>query len=611
MNVVLYSMVKLGERKMQSIYRTMPLEPIRKNKYWILGIDIGGTWIKGCAAARKSARYQDLTITINEMFANLVRVKSPLSEQASIQDFIDSVQQLVEELDLKNKKLAGIGISTGGIVDYAGKQVLKAAAHLTVLKNDVWISTLEKEFNCPAVLINDADAATIGIAESGLLTGNKTVGIMPVGTGLGFTVWRNGRRWRPGKTLTLLGSIRTPTGFFDTFASASKLAASDSENNLIQVLTNHEYEVVRLEYLENLTKIINTAAIIYNLDEVMLCGGLAEAASACNFQLEDELQRRLSKMPVELDKPVKISVLKGGNRFQLIGAIALARGESVARANQVFKNYKSIRTEIPYQKDIQLQNLSAIELIELFSKAEQEAGERLIDSLPAIARVVDEISGRISRGGRLIYVGSGTSGRIAAMDAVEIPCTYGFPANRILCVVSGGIADASIEIESDFEEDASAVPEMLLMNITSKDVVVGISASGTAYYVQSALAFAKDRGAYSVMIQSDSSENELPFCETIIAMNSGYEVVAGSTRMKSGTATKKILNFISSSVMIRMGKVAGPYMIDVACINNKLVERAQDILGILYNMDKDKAFQNLKEADMQLSKVIQKLKEKT
>jgi N-acetylmuramic acid 6-phosphate etherase len=586
----------------------MLLNTSNENKSCFLGIDIGGTWIKGCVAVVKSENQESLPVNFDKMLENLVRVKSPLSEQATVQDFIGSIHQLIEKLGIENRKLAGIGISTGGIVDYAGKKVLKAAAHLAVLKNDSWISTLEKAFDCPAVLINDADAACIGISELGILNGNKTVGIMPIGTGLGFTVWRNGRRWRPGKMVPLLGSIRTPTGFFDTFASASKLAASDSENDLIQVLTKPEYGTVRLEYLENLAKIMNTAAIIYHLDEVMICGGLADAVTACHFPLQDALQNRLGDIPVELDKPVKVSVLKEGNRLQLIGAISLAKGESVARANQVLKNYKSIKTEIPYQMDIQLQNLSTIELIDLFSKAEQEAGEWLKTSLPALAKVIDEISDRIEQGGRLIYVGSGTSGRIAAMDAVEIPCPYGFPEDRILCIISGGIADASIEIESDFEEDASAVPEMLLMNVQSIDVVIGISASGTAYYVQSALAFAKDRGAYSVLMQSDLPEQELSFCNATVAMNSGNEVVAGSTRMKSGTATKKILNFISSTVMIKMGKVAGPYMIDVACINSKLIERAQDILGILYDINKDEALQKLQKADMQLSKVISKLK---
>jgi len=322
-----------------------------------------------------------------------------------------------------------------------------------------------------------------------------------------------------------------------------------------------------------------------------------------------ELQKRLSEIPVELNKAVRVAVLKEGNQFQLCGAISLAKGESVARASRVFKDYKSIKTEIPYQRDIQLQNCSTKELIELFWKAEQEAGEMLAQSIPVLTTIVDEVSNRIKQGGRIIYVGSGTSGRIAAMDAVEVPCTYGFPKDRIFSIVSGGVADAAIEIESEFEEDASAVPEMLFMNLKTNDVVLGISASGSAWYVQSALAFAKSRGAYSVMIQSDLPGMPLPFCDILIPLNSGMEVVAGSTRMKAGTATKKILNFISSSVMIRMGKVDGPYMTDMSCINNKLIERAQEILEILYKVDKDQAWQKLKDADMQLNKAIVQIKQ--
>ena len=193
------------------------------------------------------------------------------------------------------------------------------------------------------------------------------------------------------------------------------------------------------------------------------------------------------------------------------------------------------------------------------------------------------------------------------MDAVEIPCTYGFPADRALCLIAGGVADAAVEIESDFEEDASAVPEMLLLDIGSQDVVIGISASGTAYYVQSALAVAKDRGALSVLIQGEPSVAALPFCDAVIPMHSGNEVVAGSTRMKAGTATKKILNFTSSAAMVKIGKVAGPYMINMACVNNKLLERAQDILGILYEIDKEEAYRLLQESGMNLNQVIEKI----
>lgn len=572
-----------------------------------LGIDIGGTWIKGTIV---DEQYFSSTNDLKSKYIHIEKVKSPLHENATPNDLIEALNELIACFGIKGKEIVGIAISTPGIVDYQGTKVLKAAQHLNVLKTDSWKTELEKQLQCSAIVINDADAATIGIAELGFLKGNKTIGIMPVGTGLGLTVWRNGRRWRPGKMLNLLGSIRTPSGFYDSIASASKLASEDSENNLIEVLTRDSHKEAREEYLKNLVKIINTAAIIYNLDEVMICGGLADAVNVCNYPLENELNSLLAEQQVELDKVIKASVLKEGNKLQLIGAVSLAKGEAVARAQRMLKKYKSIPTEIPYQKDIQLQNLSTSEIVKILWKAEQEAGEWLEKSLPFIEHAIDEISLRLKKGGRLIYVGSGTSGRITAMDAVEIPCTYGFPEDKILCLVAGGIADAAIEIESDFEEDASSVPEMLLMNIKPEDTVIGISASGTAYYVQSALAMAKERGAYSVMIQSEEPQTNLPFCDTVIPLNSGYEVVAGSTRMKAGTATKKILNFISSSVMIKMGKVAGSYMVDVACINNKLIERAQSILGILYKMDMKEALIQLKKADMNLSEVIKNIQSK-
>jgi len=572
-----------------------------------IGIDIGGTWIK---ATLVDEAYFLVSNGEKKLNIQIEKIESPLHEGASTKELIDVLKKLIAKFGTNKENIRGVGISTGGIVDYQGSKVLKAATHLTVLKTDSWKIEIERELNCIVSIINDADAAALGISELGLLQGNKTVGVMPIGTGLGFTVWRNGRRWRPGKVLNLLGSIRTPTGIYDGIASASKLASEDIENNLIEVLTQDLHRSAREEYLNNLVKIINTAAIIYNLDEVMVCGGLADAVTTCNYPLERKLNSRLAEQQVELDKVIKTSVLKEGNKLQLIGAVSLAKGEAVARSKQVKKQYKNISTETPYQKNIQLQNLSTLEIIKLLWEAEQEAGELLEQSFSSIEQTIEVISERITKGGRLIYIGSGTSGRIAAMDAVEIPCTYGFPEDRIICLIAGGISDSAIEIESDFEEDASSVPEMLLMNITEKDSVIGISASGTAYYVQSALAFAKERGAYSVMIQSEEPQTKLPFCNIVIPLNSGHEVVAGSTRMKAGTATKKILNFISSSVMIKMGKVAGSYMIDVACVNNKLIERAQSILEIVYNMGKNEALVQLKKADMNLCEVIKKIQSK-
>jgi N-acetylmuramic acid 6-phosphate etherase len=570
-----------------------------------LGIDIGGSWIKGtCIREDSFGEFKD------SGFGNIIiqRVESPLHADCSMKELNSSLVKLIGMLGSGPQEVAGIGISTAGIVDYAGKRVVKTAEHLAVLRSEEWISTLKEQYNCTVILINDADAAAIGLAELGRLKGNKCIGVMPVGTGIGLSVWRNGRRWRPGKVLSLLGSIQTPAGRYDEIASVSKLACEDPQKDLQRVFKDPAYADLRTGYLENLNKVIRTAAILYDLDEVLLCGGLAYAVTSSDFALEGILNGMLTEIPKEMDHPVKVRVMKEGNLLPLIGALSLARGETEAHRMRVMRTYQALESETPYRADIQLQDLSTGEIIDTLYEAEQLAGNEMKITLPLLVSYVDILSERLLKGGRIIYAGAGTSGRLAAMDAVEIHCTYGFPEERILALISGGLADAAIEIESDFEEDASAVPEMLLLNITSRDIVLGISASGTAYYVQSALAFAKSRGAYTLIIQRDVWAESLSFCDGVIPLGSGNEVVAGSTRMKAGTATKKILNFISSALMIKMGKVAGSYMVDVACINGKLVERAKSILKILYNIDGEEAMEKLVEADMKLSQAIHNIR---
>lgn len=569
-----------------------------------LGIDIGGTWLKAAVSDNNiidnsaSSAYSDLIIK---------KVKSPLHSQVTVNEFIQALDELISLFDLSLNKISGLGISTAGIVDYGGKRILKASDHLNVLKNESWKKELEKRTKCIATLINDADAATIGLSETGFLRGNKTIGIMPVGTGLGFSVWRNGRRWRPGKLFSLLGSIGTPVGAYEAIASASVLASRDQNHDLLNILTDKRYSDEMELYIENLVKILNTATILYGLDEIYLCGGLADAVHNSDYELESVLNTKLADTPSELDKPVKVIVPEAGNRLQLIGVLALAEAETFANKNATKLNYFNIYTEYPYNKDLQLHKMDSFSLVRTLWQAEQEAGQELENSLKVIADIVEESLARVNTGGRIIYVGAGTSGRIAAMDAVEIPCTYGFPEERIISVIAGGVADAAIEIESEFEEDASSVPEMLLLNIDERDIVIGITASGSSYFVQSALACAKKRKALTVLIMAELPQTELSFCQYVIPLNSGLELIAGSTRMKAGTSTKKILNFLSSSIMIRMGKVAGSYMIDVACINNKLVERAQAILNVLYNIDREDALKLLASTGMNLRLAIKKL----
>ena len=570
-----------------------------------IGIDVGGTWLKGVAFELKKG------VPISEvpgllMEQPVVRVKSRLGHESTISEFIEALRELLDILVSDDQSVGGIGISSAGVVDYAGKKLLIAASHIQALTDNRWIEYLEARFRVPVTLINDADAASIGAAASGYLSGFNTIGVMPIGTGLGFTVWRNGRKWTPNFAIPLFGCTYTPSGYYDEIASVATLADLDPGKNLSAIFIQEQFQTARDQYIKNLAGIIATSALIYGTNKILIGGGLAEAVTAVSFPLAVLLKQALIKANLLTTAEVEIDVMPEGNLLPLVGAVLLAIGEEKGQATRVKKAYNQFNTEIPLHKTIRLEQLSTADLVRLLWNSEQASGENLNKSLGSITDVADQIILRLKEGGRLIYVGAGTSGRLASIDTVEIACTFGFPRDRVLTFISGGVADASIDIETNFEEDASSVPEMLLANVTSKDIVIGISVSGSAYYVQSALGFAKFVGTYTVMIQEQAIES-LPFCDQVISLQSGNEVLAGSTRMKAGTATKKVLNFLSTTAMIRLGKVHGCYMTEVECINEKLIKRAQHILGTLYGLDEYAAYEELRENNFVLSETIEKL----
>jgi N-acetylmuramic acid 6-phosphate etherase len=589
-------------------------QPEKMNKplmnSYFLSIDVGGTFIKGSIVYVSD--YNDFlknkrSVPLSRFLKNVEKVASPFSKEADINRFIQTINELVVKLDSGTTRLEGIGISCTGVVNYHGTRIEKATEALALLKRGDWKSILESYYSCPVSIINDNDAATIGMAELNYLQGISSIGVMTIGTGLGFSVWRNGRRWRPGGQISLLGSIYTEGGSYNELASATKLSLYGKDGSLTDVLSSPSLKNIRENYFGNLAKIIYTAAILYRLEEVYISGGLVDAASCAGLDIQNCLQSYLEEVPAELDKPVAVKVINEGNLLQLLGATSLIAGELTARRQKKIPEYKEIKTEEPYDKDLLLHHYTADKIVGLLLNAENEAGIQLSESVSSIAHTAEKIARSIQEGGRLIYVGAGTSGRIAAMDAVEIPCTYGLAKDRVIALIAGGIADASIEIESNFEEDASSVPEMLLLDISESDIVVGISASGSAYFVQSALAFARSRGAYTVMIQSAAPKDPLPFCHSVLPLHSGYEVVAGSTRMKAGTATKKMLNCLTTAAMILNGEVVGPYMTGLACINNKLIARAQAILQEVYHLSSDDSFKILQENEFDLKKVIRSL----
>lgn len=571
---------------------------------YFLGIDIGGSWIKAISI-KHTGSFDPTKIAQTCVSAKIYRIPSGLSIDTSWQEFTHTLDALINSMGIDPQYIAGIGVSTAGIVNYHGAKLTLCAPHLVALKSVEWIDYLRNKTKAPVMLINDADAATIGASALGYLRGNRCYGVMPIGTGLGFTVIRNSRRWTPNFSLTLLGSLYTPVGGYDAIASASLLEKQTDKQQLNLIFTDPKYTDVKEIYLQNLAGIIASAHVVYGTDEILLGGGFADAAVQYGYgqDIEESLEKILQEHGALTSKNTKVTILREGNLLPLIGAVLLSLGESQAQLLRKAPTYTDIKTESAYDSTLHLDKMDTSSILDLLSRVEQESCLELNKTIPQLTKVVDLVTERLKQGGRLIYVGCGTSGRLAAVDTVEIACTFGFPRDKVLALISGGVADAAIDIESRFEEDASSVPELLMASVTSKDVIVGISVSGTAYYVQSALGLGKSLGALSVLIQ-EKDVKTLPFCDYILPLHSGAEVIAGSTRMKAGTATKKITNFLSTAVMIKLGKVHGTYMTELECINEKLIKRAISILESLLKMDKMEALALLKKHKFHLNDVL-------
>lgn len=213
-----------------------------------------------------------------------------------------------------------------------------------------------------------------------------------------------------------------------------------------------------------------------------------------------------------------------------------------------------------------------------------------------IAKAVEAGEAALRGGGRMIYIGCGTSGRLGVLDASECPPTYGVDPDLVLGIIAGG--DAALRKSVEGAEDSLSMPvqDLKRVSVCEKDLVVGISASGKAPYVLSGLRFARELGAKTVLIACAQNRLDLRAADIIIAVNTGAEAITGSTRMKAGTAQKMILNMLSTGVMIRMGKVHGNLMVDVQPSNEKLMDRAARIIAETTGLDYGEAGEALKKS---------------
>ncbi|WP_305814659.1 N-acetylmuramic acid 6-phosphate etherase [Photobacterium leiognathi] len=237
--------------------------------------------------------------------------------------------------------------------------------------------------------------------------------------------------------------------------------------------------------------------------------------------------------------------------------------------------------------------LSTVEMLQVINNEDKKVALAVEQVLPEIAQVVDAIAIAFQQGGRLIYAGAGTSGRLGILDASECPPTYGSKPEQVVGLIAGGHQAILKAVENAEDNREMGVQDLIDLNFTEKDVLVGIAASGRTPYVVGAMEYAKSQNAMVACINCNPHSPMAALADVAITPVVGAEVVTGSSRMKAGTAQKLVLNMLTTGAMIRVGKVYGNLMVDVEATNAKLVERQKNIVMQATECSREEAEQAL------------------
>ena len=238
----------------------------------------------------------------------------------------------------------------------------------------------------------------------------------------------------------------------------------------------------------------------------------------------------------------------------------------------------ALRTEQVDAKFHMLDVMSVSELLSAMNESDAEVPKAVALQLPAIEKAIDGVVDRMMQGGRLIYIGAGTSGRLGVLDAAECGPTFSVSEDQVLALIAGGDSALRLPAEGAEDKPENGVTDLKSQKITARDSVVGIAASGRTPYVLGALSYAKEIGALTIGLTCNPNSEISKIVECAIEIDSGPELLAGSTRLKSGTAQKLVLNMISTITMVRLGKTFGNLMVDLQITNGKLKDRAIRII---------------------------------
>lgn len=269
---------------------------------------------------------------------------------------------------------------------------------------------------------------------------------------------------------------------------------------------------------------------------------------------------------------------------------------------------ETLKTEQQNENTVAIDQFSILEVLKTINDEDQTISSTVRESLPEIEKVVNYAKTALVGGGRVFYIGAGTSGRLGVLDASECPPTYSAPSDWFIGIIAGGDKALRNSIEGAEDKQDSAIEDLKKFDITDNDLVIGISCSGAAKYVISALDYAKGKGSKTAYLIT----NPVPFLTTdvdvVISVDTGPEIITGSTRMKAGTATKMVLNMISTATMVSMGKVYGNLMVDLMAVNEKLVDRGTRIIQKITGLDYDSSEEALIRANKSVKTAIVMIK---
>jgi N-acetylmuramic acid 6-phosphate etherase len=260
-------------------------------------------------------------------------------------------------------------------------------------------------------------------------------------------------------------------------------------------------------------------------------------------------------------------------------------------------NLKKMVTESRNENTMNIDTLTTMEMVKVINNEDKKVALAVEKELENIAKAIDKISYAFLNGGRLIYIGAGTSGRLGILDASECPPTFGTPATLVVGLIAGGETAILKAVENAEDNKELCIRDLKEINFNSRDILVGIAASGRTPYVMGGIEYAKELGATTISVSCNSNSILAETVEIPISPVVGPEVITGSSRLKAGTAQKLVLNMLTTGSMIKIGKVYGNLMVDVEATNEKLVERQKKIVMEATDCTREEAASALKQVE--------------